>query len=675
MYRRLSSSAYQRIHKQLQSKNPSKATERAIRPVYFRAREFVLKCNEEYYGAGQTSISDIEYDAIQKWLEQVENQYPHLSVNSPTQAVDHAKPLRRLIAHSPPMLSLQNSYTQEDVAAFCRRCSAALASSNDPSFVLEPKVDGIAISVTFRNGRFEQAVTRGDGKSGEDVTANFRTLEAAQVILRGPTTDVIEVRGEVFVSKKDFLAFSQKPKAKRPQNEPQPNVDRKEDGGGMAATKRKTKKGQRRGGVGFVDSDAHPAGGDAHQVFSSPRSLAAGSIRCGDPCETASRPLSCVFYSIVEGFPEGEPYTQRNVHKILNDWGLPSLLEHIVILPTPDADQCWEALCDYRPRGSTLPYECDGVVVKMDDLICAAEMGSSAKYPKAQMAFKYPPEGSPTVVRDIIAQVGRTGKVTPVAIVDPVVIDNTEIARVSLSSAKVIEDKGIWIGAPVEVVKAGHVIPQITRVLPSNDAQGVWTMPSSCPCCGGRIVAEGGQHFCRNSRACPVQLTGMLELAVGKAGFRIDGLGARLIEQIVARGTTKVSDLFKLRVEDLVPLERCGKRSAQKIVASLQRHTAEPPPLATTLTAMGLVGVGETVASQLADRYETIPALLNATSTELEEICGPAKAATIIAQFKDPVVLEELQTMHSILYSQSVGKSIASVGKSIASPKRTKKKS
>ena len=540
--------------------------------------------NYQYYVLDNPSIPDADYDALFFCLRQLEQQFPELvSADSPTQRVG-AKPLEKFgqVQHQLPMLSLDNAFANDDFLAFYQRMADRLDQQTEFSFCAEPKLDGLAVSIRYENGLLVQAATRGDGYTGEDITSNIKTIRCIPLALQGKYPAVLEVRGEVFMPLDGFEKMNE------------------------AAKQR----------------------GD--KIFANPRNAAAGSLRQLDPKITASRPLS--FYAYAVGVVEDAGNLLDNQSHYgrlqqLKSWGLPVCPE---IRLCQGAD---EALAYHQQIGekrSSLPYEIDGVVLKVDNLAQQLALGFVSRAPRWAIAFKFPAQEKTTRLLDVEFQVGRTGSITPVARLEPVSVGGVTVSNATLHNQDEINRLGIQIGDTVIVRRAGDVIPQIVAVVLAERTQSQpIVFPKQCPVCQSDIERVEGEAVsrCSGGLYCAAQRKEALKHFVARKAMDIDGLGDKLIEQLVDEGLVhNPADIFKLDMPALVGLERMGEKSALKLLAAIE--TAKTTTLPRFIYALGIRDVGEATALNLASHFRTLPALQQAS---LEQLLAVADVGAVVA--------------------------------------------
>ncbi|HEX2951966.1 MAG TPA: NAD-dependent DNA ligase LigA [Armatimonadota bacterium] len=573
-------------------------------PRIQQLREALERHNYLYYVLDQPEISDAEYDRLFRELEALERKHPEsVTPESPTQRVG-AQPATefRTVRHHIPMLSLANAFGHEEFIDFDRRVKRGLDldPEADVEYVCELKIDGLSISLTYEDGRLVTGATRGNGTEGEDITQNVRTIRAVPLHLR-PVADIsgtIEARGEIYLSRKEFDRI---------------NLEREAN-------------------------DEPP--------FANPRNAAAGSVRQLDPRITASRNLSVFCYAMGET-SNLEFNRHEDLLNFLRDAGFP-VDKHIKLVHGVD-----EVLqfCDYwETARREISYDIDGVVIKVNSLEDQRTLGFVSRSPRWAIAYKYAPEQAETTIRDIIVQVGRTGAITPVAVMDPVTLAGSVVSRATLHNEDEIHRKDIHIGDRVIIQKAGEVIPEVVRVMTeARDGDEVpFTMPDHCPVCGSEVVRPEGEAVARCSGiACPAQLKQRIRHFVSRGALDIQGIGPALIDQLVDSGqVTNPADLFNLSTQSLIELERMGKKSAENVITAIQG--AKNPTLARLIFGFGIRYVGETVADTLAKYFSSLDRLAEASEDDLRSIptIGPQIASSVYIFFRQEQthqLLSELQ--------------------------------
>ncbi|MCP5346383.1 MAG: NAD-dependent DNA ligase LigA [Gammaproteobacteria bacterium] len=541
-------------------------------------REQIVYHDRLYFEQDSPEIPDADYDRLFARLVTLEEQYPGLiTPDSPTRRVSGA-PISefRQVRHTIPMLSLDKVFNAEDLTQFDARIKKRLGSDAELEYSCEPKVDGVAVSLLYRDGELIQAATRGDGETGEDITHNVRTIRSIPLLIRTDNLpSMFEVRGEIFLSRSGFLRVNE------------------------AADRR----GEKR--------------------FVNPRNAAAGTLRQLDSRIAAGRPLQMYCYSIgvVENFRF--PDTLSEVLRLLADWGLPVSPECRVVTGIAECHDYCRQLLEKRPA---LDYEIDGAVIKVNQLGLQESLGANARTPRWAMAYKFPAEEMSTRVLDVEFQVGRTGAITPVARLDPVFVGGVTVSNATLHNMDEIERLGLRIGDRVIVRRAGDVIPQVVKVIPSDEANNEYgevrtiVMPTQCPVCGSVVEKDGDVVYrCSAGIICPAQRKEAIRHFASRAALDIEGLGDKLIEQLVDRGELKtVADIFSLSVEQLADLDRMATKSATNVVAAIEhsKHTT----LARFLYSLGIREVGEATAQGLANFFGTLDRVIEADLEQLQEV-------------------------------------------------------
>ncbi|HUL23902.1 MAG TPA: NAD-dependent DNA ligase LigA [Thermodesulfobacteriota bacterium] len=565
-------------------------TSDAIRKRVDKLREEIEYHNYRYYIHDQPEISDAEYDRLMKELEKLEEQHPELrSPNSPTQRVG-ASPLQEfeIVRHTIPMLSLANAFDESEAREFDKRVKKFLGTSEEIEYIAEPKFDGLAIELVYEAGQFVVGSTRGDGVNGENITQNLRTIKTIPLQLfrkEISAPERLEVRGEVIMQLKRFKELNRK---------------REERG---------------------------------EPPFANPRNAAAGSVRQLDPKITAERPLEIYFYAL--GEVRGWTFkTQWDVLKTLPKWGLRT---------NPNVRKCKniEEVLDYyhemNEKRESLPYEIDGTVIKVNSFDLQTRLGEIARSPRWALAFKFQPQQETTKIKDIRPQVGRTGALTPVALMEPVRVGGVEVSRATLHNQDEIDRLDVRIGDTVVIQRAGDVIPEVVQVVTSKRTgkEKKFEMPSKCPVCGAEVVKEEAIHRCIGLD-CPAQLKGRIRHFASKRAMDIDGLGVKLIEQLVDKGLVKdVADIYYIKKEQLVELERMADKSAQNIIDAIEKSKTKP--LSKFLYALGIRNVGETTAEDLASYFPRLDEIFHLSEEDLMEVqgIGPEVAASVHRFFGD----------------------------------------
>jgi DNA ligase (NAD+) len=561
--------------------------------------------NYRYYVLDDPEISDAEYDVLMRKLEALERQHPEfISPDSPTQRVG-AEPLKSFssVTHTVPMLSLANAMNEEEVRAFDDRVKRTLKTVSPVEYVVEPKLDGLAVEIIYENGIFIRGSTRGDGFTGEDISQNLKTIKSLPLALLSttdrPLPSRLEVRGEVIMTIKDFERLNKK---------------RAEEG---------------------------------EQLFANPRNAAAGSVRQLDSRITAQRRLDLYCYGV--GLIEGvDIKTQWDMLHAFKSWGL-KVNSFVKKCATIDSVLC--ACKELEAQRNSLPYEIDGAVIKVNSFALQAQLGAISKSPRWAVAFKFTPHQATTVIEDIQVQVGRTGALTPVAILRPVHVGGVMVRHATLHNQDEIERKDIRIGDTVVIQRAGDVIPQVVKVVTEKRTgnEKKFIMPLSCPICGAAIIKLKNEAIYRCSgRQCVAQLKERIKHFASKRAMDIDGLGEKLVEQIVDKGLVKnVADLYHIPKEQWAELERMADKSAQNIVDAIEK--SKQAGLERLIYALGIRHVGEHTAQVLVSHLKTINRIENATKEELIEIpeIGPEVADSIVEFFSQKInrsLIEQLRS-------------------------------
>lgn len=546
-----------------------------------------------YYILDEPTIPDAEYDVLFRELRALEERHPeYIQQDSPTQRVGvFPQTAFQSVKHITPMLSLDNAFSLEEMERFDQRIKQILKAPAEQAleYVCEPKFDGLAVSLLYEEGIFVRGATRGDGATGEDITLNLRTIPTVLLRLMGDYPRKLEVRGEVFMPKAGFEKLNEEA--------------RKND----------------------------------QKIFANPRNAAAGSLRQLDPKITAKRPLA--FYTYGAQVIEGKPLPNTHFKSLeqLNQWGIRVCPESQVVYGIRAVQAYYEALLKRR---SALPYEIDGVVVKINDFALQEELGFVARAPRFAMAYKFPAEEQMTELLGVDFQVGRTGVLTPVARLKPVVVGGVTVSNATLHNMDEIARKDIRIGDWVIVRRAGDVIPEVVK--PILDKRGNQVkkiqLPTRCPVCHSHVVHIEGEASvrCEAGLVCPAQLIESIKHFASRKAMNIDGLGTKWIEQLVEHDlVNSVADLFSLRYEDLIKLDRMGEKSANNLIAAIE--ASKKTTFAKFLYALGIREVGEATAMMLADHFDTLDKLMAADEAMLLELpdVGPIVAEHIVLFFKE----------------------------------------
>jgi DNA ligase (NAD+) len=554
-------------------------------------RRQIERHDYRYYVIDDPEISDARYDALMRELRELEAAHPELvTPDSPTQRVG-GQPSREFaeIRHSAPMLSLENAFTGQDVVDFDRRVRERL-DVEDVEYSAEPKIDGLAISVRYERGRLVQAATRGDGTKGEDVTANVKAIASLPLRLQGDAPAVLEVRGEVFMTRRSFERLNRR------------------------------------------------AAESGEKSFANPRNAAAGSLRQLDPRVTASRALDLFLYGV--GATEGwtSPRRHGEVLEALRCFGLRTCPE---VQTVAGFDGCLAYYAQIGERRDRLDYDIDGVVYKVDRLDWQRDLGFVARAPRWAIAHKFPAQEETTTVRGVDFQVGRTGALTPVARLEPVFVGGVTVSNVTLHNMDELERKDVRIGDTVVVRRAGDVIPEVVRVVTDRRPAGTRRvkLPHRCPVCGSHVTRAEGEAVarCSGGLVCGAQRRQALLHFASRRAMDVEGLGEKIVEQLVDTGRVETpADLFTLRADELASLDRMGEKSAAKLVEALARSRTTILPR--FLYALGIRDVGEATALALAGHFGSLDALESATMDEIRQVpdVGPVVALHVHDFFSEP---------------------------------------
>jgi DNA ligase (NAD+) len=569
-----------------------------------RLREEIDGHDYRYYVLDEPAVPDVEYDRLMKELREIEAAYPELvTADSPTQRVSGtASPEFAEVKHVIPMLSLNNGFSDEDLADFDRKVRERLGTEDPIDYSATPKLDGLAISVLYRDGVYTRAATRGDGVTGEDVTANVATIRSVPRRLRGKPPAVLEVRGEV------FLPFA-----------------------------------------GFAKMNAEAAArGD--KTYVNPRNAASGSLRQLDPRITAQRPLDLNFYEL--GVVEGGTIPER--HSELAAWlkslGLRTSGESRKVR---GVEGCLEYYRDIGARRAKLPFQIDGVVYKVDSRGDQEKLGFVSRAPRWALAHKFPADEELTTLDDVIFNVGRTGALTPAAKLKPVFVGGVTVSNATLHNMDEVARKGFMIGDTVVVRRAGDVIPEVARYLPERrpaNARPI-VMPEKCPVCQSPVVREEDQAVYKCSGGvlkCPAQRSQWIMHFAGRRAMDIEGLGEKLIEQLVNDGSVNTpADLYDLQAKSLAERERMGEKSAQNVIDAIDKSRKTTLPR--FLFALGIPQVGESTALALANQFGSIEKLEAATAAQIEETpdVGPIVSRSVFEFFQSDLAKAVVERLKS----------------------------
>lgn len=557
-----------------------------------KLRQQINHHNYLYYVLDAPEISDSEYDRMLRRLIELETEFPALlTKDSPTQKIG-AAPLEKFetVVHSLPMMSLANAFDTEELQDFDKRLASLLPEGSEREYLVELKLDGLAVEIIYENGVLILASTRGDGTTGENITQNVKTIKAVPLRLR--ESDVkyperLEVRGEVIIHKTAFAELNKT----RIKNEESP--------------------------------------------FANPRNAAAGSIRQLDPSITASRPLDIFFYALGHS-GDWKPKTQEELLQALRGWGLRINKEYRVCRTINEVERYYSEILNRRDQ---LSFEIDGIVIKLNDLSLRAVAGEVSRHPRWAVAYKFPAHQDSTRIKDIVIQVGRTGQLTPVAELEPIVIGGVTVSRATLHNDDEIKRKDVRIGDKVILQRAGDVIPEVVSVIPEPERtrNEPFRFPDKCPVCGSDVVRPEGEaaHYC-SGISCPAQIKGLIRHFVSREGMDIEGLGSKLIDKLVDVGLLKnAADLYSLKTEELAELEGLGEKSASNIISAINESKNRDFPK--VLYSLGIRFVGERTSRILAEHFLSIDLLKISTEEELQKIneIGPRIAESVVTFFRN----------------------------------------
>ncbi|MGQ4556343.1 NAD-dependent DNA ligase LigA [Halobellus sp. GM3] len=554
-------------------------------------RAAIREHDHRYYVLADPLIADRTYDELFARLRALEERFDLDRASSPTRRVG-GEPLEELdtVEHVAPMLSIDQSTDAADLREFDRRVRGGVG---DVDYVCEPKFDGLSVEVVYEDGEYVRAATRGDGRRGDDVTPQVRTIRSIPLSLRGECPDFLAVRGEVFMPRDAFREH---------------NRERVERG---------------------------------EEPFANPRNAAAGTLRQLDPSIVAERPLDCFFYDVLDA--SDVPETQTETLDRLREWGL-RVNDRVESVETVKAAIDYrDALLDDRDE---LNYEIDGTVVKVDAREARERLGATSRAVRWAFAYKFPPRAEVTRVTDIVVQVGRTGRLTPVALLDPVDVGGVTVSRASLHNPDEIERLGVDVGDEVRVRRAGDVIPEVAEVLEKR-SPGTFDFPARCPVCGSHVEREGPLAFCTGGLTCDAQLVRAVVHYGSRQALDVDGLGEERVEQLVDAGVlTSLPDLYRLDTDDLADLDGWGETSAANLVSAVEATTS--PPLSEFLVALGIPEVGGSTARNLARAFGDLDGVMSATTEELRAVddVGPTVAAHVREFFdneRNRAVVDELR--------------------------------
>lgn len=542
-----------------------------------KLRNAINEHNYSYYVLDHPSIPDAEYDRLLRQLQELEQEHPELiTPDSPTQRIG-AEPIKSFpeVQHEVPMLSLENAFSDEEIEKFDQRIKDRLKNQNEISYCCEPKLDGLAVSITYKNGILLQGATRGDGYTGEDVTSNIRTIKSIPLKLRGKDfPKLLEVRGEIFMPKEGFKKLNE---------------------------------------------DALKTGG---KQFVNPRNAAAGSIRQLDPQLTATRPLAFFCYGVGKVQSGNLPAEHCKILEVLSDWGLPTNKESKVV---KGPKGCLDFYYRMEKKRKDLPYEIDGVVYKVDELALQQELGFVSRAPRWAIAHKFAAEEELTQILAVEFQVGRTGTLTPVARLNPVFVGGATVSNATLHNMDEVERKDVKVGDTIIIRRAGDVIPEIVSVVKDRrprDAKKI-VLPKKCPVCASEVIKPEGEAAarCMGGLYCAAQRKEGIKHFASRRAMDINGLGDKLVDQLVDQGLIhNVADLYHLTESQIAELERSGEKSAANLCNAIEKSKSTTLPR--FLYALGIREVGEATALNLAKHFRTLEAIMAADNSSSDRSLG-----------------------------------------------------
>ncbi|MYF24873.1 MAG: NAD-dependent DNA ligase LigA [Nitrospira sp. SB0672_bin_25] len=567
-------------------------------------REQIRRHNELYYGLGEPEISDSEYDGLFKALQDLEEQHPDLvTPDSPTQRVSGV-PLAQFakVPHDRPLLSLDSVLVPEEISAFDKRVKKEL-DVDRIEYVVEPKYDGLSVVVVYENGTFVSGATRGDGQTGENITPNLRSILSRLHCLKikGNVPQRIVVRGEVYLRLPDFQALN----------------------------RQLTERGEK--------------------TFANPRNAASGSLRQLDAEITASRPLVLTCYDMMVS-SEPLPRTHWETVDLLDAWDLP-VPDSAMRCVCRDVEEVIAFHRSMMEKREDLPFEIDGIVVKLNSRDFQEQLGEKSRSPRWAIAFKFPPRKELTTVQDIVVSVGRTGALTPIALLTPVEVGGVTISRATLHNVEEVARKDVRVGDTVKVERAGDVIPDIVErvAIPGEQRAAPFAVPLACPVCQSAVVQEGPVYYCTGPTVCSAQLKGGIQHFASKGALNIEGLGEKTVAQLVDTALVKdLSDLYRLTKEQFLSLDGFAEKSAAQLFSAIEQSKA--PSLERFLFGLGIHHVGHHVAQILVSQFGSLDRLLTATREELVEIrdIGPEIAQSVVSFFAEPrnvAVLDRMKVL------------------------------
>ncbi|MXZ47691.1 MAG: NAD-dependent DNA ligase LigA [Candidatus Dadabacteria bacterium] len=585
----------------------ARLTKKQARAEISRLREEIRRHDHLYYAESNPEIPDADYDRLMRRLVELEQDYGLAVPDSPSQRVagevaEQFNPFSHVI----PMMSIDNAVDEQETREFDKRIKRFLKTEEEIEYVLQPKFDGVSASLTYAEGKLLHGATRGDGKTGEEITANVKTVRSVPLALsgRGRKPKLVEIRGEVVFPKSLFAKLNEELKKLNEELEKENETLLKED--------KKPK--------------------PLRTLFKNPRNAASGSLRQLDSSVTARRPLH--FYAWGVGSCEGvDLRDELEIYEAFHKWGF--------IAEEPRGclgiDQAIEYARELERKRDSIDYEIDGAVLKVRSRRLQEILGTTAKYPRWSVAIKFSPKQVTTKIRYITIQVGRTGHLTPVAELEPVKISGIEIKRASLHTEDTVREKDVRIGDTVVVQRAGDVIPEVVEVVPSKErGKESFSMPKDCPRCEASIEREGSFHLCPNT-SCPAQIKGRISLFASRNAFDIEGLGGKRVEQLINEGILRnMADIFTLRREQLLGLEGFAEKSVENLLEEIEK--SRDVSFERFLNSLSIKHVGSRTAQTLAREFRTPESLMGATAEDLIRVDGVGEelAQSILRFFEDP---------------------------------------
>ena len=582
-------------------------TKKQARAEVSRLREEISRHDHLYYAESNPEIPDADYDKLMRRLVELERAYGLVAADSPSQRVaGEVSEQFSPFAHKIPMMSIDNSVNEHETREFDRRIKRFLKTEEEIEYVLQPKFDGVSASLTYIEGKLLHGVTRGDGKTGEEITANVKTIRSVPLVLsgRGRKPKLVEIRGEVIFPRSLFSKLNKELKKLNEELEKESETLLKEK------KKSKTPK----------------------MLFKNPRNAASGSLRQLDSSVTARRPLH--FYAWGVGGFEGMDFgDELGIYDALRKWGF-SVEEP---RSCRGIDEAIEYGKELEKKRESLDYELDGAVVKVRSRELQEILGTTAKYPRWSVAIKFSPKQITTKVRDITVQIGRTGHLTPVAELEPVSISGIEIKRASLHTEDTVREKDVRVGDTVVVQRAGDVIPDVVEVLPSHEKRKeCFSMPQTCPRCETSIEREGSFHLCPNA-SCPAQIRGRISLFVSRNAFDIEGLGKKRVAQLINEGILRnIADIFTLRREQLLGLEGFAEKSVENLLEEIEK--SRDISFERFINSLSIKHVGTRTAQALAREFKNPESLMKAAGEDLLRVDGVGEGLvkSVLSFFEDP---------------------------------------